>query len=129
MESRPPADTRTTDLDGGGGDDTTEGGRPAAEPQGLPPGGGGGRPAPESQGSPRGTRAVPTIFTEVRPGDSGPDRQKDVGSPVDILIDTVARMQQDLASLRWENRLFRTPAVPQVVRAPRQVAFTMTKVP
>ena len=66
---------------------------------------------------------------EVRPRDSGPDRQKDVGSPVDILVGTVARMQQDLASLRAENRLLRTPAVPQVVRTPQQVAFTMTKVP
>ena len=58
-----------------------------------------------------------------------PDRQKDVGSPVDVLVDMVARMQQDLASLRAENRLLRTPGVPQVVRAPRQVAFTTTKVP
>ena len=38
-------------------------------------------------------------------------------------------MQQDLASLRAENRLLRTPAIPQVVRAPRQAAFTTTKVP
>ena len=72
---------------------------------------------------------MPKIFTEVPPQDSGPDRQKDVGSPVDILVDTVARMQQDLASLCAENRLLRTPAVPQVVRVPRQVTFTTTKVP
>ena len=72
---------------------------------------------------------MPQIFTEVRPRDSGPDRQKDVGSPVDILVDTVARMQQDLASIHAENRLLRTLAVPHVVNAPRQVAFTMTKVP
>ena len=64
-----------------------------------------------------------------RSRDSGPDRQKGVGSPVDILVDAVARMQQDLASPRAENRLLRTPAVPQVVRAPRQVALTTTKVP
>ena len=49
--------------------------------------------------------------------------------PVDVLVDTVARMQQDLASLRAENWLLRTPAVPQVVRSPWQVAFTTTKVP
>ena len=66
--------------------------------------GGGGRLAPEPQGSPRGARAVPTFFTEVRLRDSGPDQQKDGESPVDILVDTVARMQQDLASLRAENR-------------------------
>ena len=105
------------------------GGRPAPEPQGSSPrGGGGGRPAPEPQGSPRGARALPWIFSEVHPRDGGPDRRKDVGSPVDVLVDTVAWMQQDLASLRVENRLLRTPAVPQVVRAPWQAAFTTTKV-
>ena len=72
---------------------------------------------------------MPRIFSEVRPRDGGPDRRKEDESPVDVLVDTVARMQQDLASLRAENRLLRTPAVPQVVRAPRQAAFTMTKVP
>ena len=72
---------------------------------------------------------MPQIFSEVRPRDGGPDRKKDVGSPVDVLVDTVARMQQHLVSLRAENRLLRTPAVPQVVCAPRQTAFTMTKVP
>ena len=104
------------------------GGRPAPEPQGSPPRGG-GHLAPEPQGSPRGARAMPRIFSEVRPRDGGPDRWKDVGSPVDVLVDTVARMQHDLASLRAENRLLRTPAVPQVVRATRQAVFTTTKVP
>ena len=72
---------------------------------------------------------MPQIFTEVRPRDGGPDRQKDVGSPVDRLVDTVAQMQVELADLRAENRMLRTPRVPQVVRAPRHAAFTMTKVP
>ena len=72
---------------------------------------------------------MPQIFSEVLPRDGGPDRRKDVESPVYVLVDTVARMQQDLASLHAENRLLRTPAVPQVVRAPRQAAFTTTKVP
>ena len=58
------------------------------------------------------------MFMEVRSRDSGLDRQKDIGSPVDILVDTVAQMQQDLARLREEHRLLRTPAVPQVVQAP-----------
>ena len=35
---------------------------------------------------------MPQIFTEVRPRDGVPDRQKDVGSPVDMLVYTVARM-------------------------------------
>ena len=46
-----------------------------------------------------------------------------------MLVDTVARIQQDLANLRAENRLLRTPGVPPVVRTPRQAAFTTTKVP
>ena len=54
---------------------------------------------------------MPQIFTEVRPRDGGPDRQKDVGSPVDVLVDMVARMQQDLADLRAEYRMLRTPGV------------------
>ena len=72
---------------------------------------------------------MPQIFTEVRPRDGGPDRHTDVGSPVDVLVDTVARMQQDLVNFRAENRMLITPGVPQVVRAPRQAAFTTTKVP
>ena len=49
---------------------------------------GGGRPAHEPQGSPRGVRAVPNKFPEDRPRDSGLDRQKDIGSLVDMLVDT-----------------------------------------
>ena len=93
------------------------GGRPAPVTQ-VPPGGGGG-----------GVRDMPQIFTGVRPREGGPDRHKDVESPVDRLVDTVARMQVDLAELRAENRMLRTPRVPQVTRPPRQAAFTTTKVP
>ena len=71
---------------------------------------------------------MPQIFAEVRPQDGGLDRQKDVGSSVDMLVDTVARIQLDLADLRTENRMLRTQGVPQVVPAPRQVAFKTTKV-
>ena len=38
-------------------------------------------------------------------------------------------MQQDLADIRAENRLLRTPGVQPVVHTPRQEAFTTTKVP
>ena len=48
---------------------------------------------------------------------------------MDMLVDTVARMQLDIADLRAEIRMLRTPGVPQVVCAPRQAAFTTTKVP
>ena len=57
-------------------------------------------------------------------------RQKDIGSPVDILVDTVSRIQKDMAILREEkNRLLRTPAASQVVQAPRRAALRTTKVP
>ena len=90
---------------------------------------GGRRLAPVTQVPPGGAQVVPQIFTEVRPQEGGLDRQKDVGSPVDRLVDTVARTQVDLADLRAENRMLRTPRVSQSVRAPRQTAFTTTKVP
>ena len=97
-------------------------------------GGGGGRPAPEPQGSPRGVRAVPNPLPKYFPEDNLRDgdldrQQKDIGSPVDMLVNTVARMQKDIVTLREENRLLRTPAIPQVVQAPRRAAFTSTKVP
>ena len=83
---------------------------------------GGGRPAPDPQGSPRGVRAVPNPFRNEFPEDSLRDgglvRQKDIGSPVDMLVNTVARMQKDIATLREENRLLRTPAISQVLQAP-----------
>ena len=50
-------------------------------------------------------------------------------SPENILIDTVARLQQDLADIRAESRHLRTPGVPPVVPTPRQAAFTTTEVP
>ena len=52
---------------------------------------------------------MPQIFTDVRSRDVGSDRQNDVWSPANVLVDTVARMQQDLANLRAENRLLQTP--------------------
>ena len=102
------------------------GGRPA-ENQGLPPRG--GRPVTEPQGSPRGARAVPQIFTEVRSRDSGLDRQKDIGSPVDILVDTVARMPQDLATTSMDTPA-PTPEVPAVERLlQRLVGETQSRPP
>ena len=69
------------------------------------------------------------MCTEVCPRDGVPDRLKDVGSLVNMLVDTVALMQLDLTDFRAENRMLKTPGVPQVVRALRQAAFTTTKVP
>ena len=53
----------------------------------------------------------------------------DAWSPGNVLVDTVARMQQDLANLRAEYRLLRTPVVPPVVHTSQHAAFTTTKVP
>ena len=84
------------------------------------------------QGAPRGVRAVPKPFPDDFPEDSlrdGGMRHKDIGSPVDMLVDTVSRIQKDMAILREENRLLRTPATSQAVQAPRRAALTATKVP
>ena len=37
-------------------------------------------------------------------------RQSDIGSPVNMLVDTVSGIQKDMAILREENRVLRTPA-------------------
>ena len=50
-------------------------------------------------------------------------------SPENILIDTVARLQRDLAEIRAESRQLRTLGVQPVVPTPRQAAFMTTKVP
>ena len=59
----------------------------------TPPRGGG--PAPEPQGVQREARAVPKIFPEdtVRDGGQG---QKNIGSPINTLVNTVSHMQRDL---------------------------------
>ena len=44
----------------------------------------------------------------MRDGGQG---QKNVGSPIDTLVNTVSHMQRDLAILRDENRALRTPAL------------------
>ena len=92
----------------------------------------GGRSAPEPQGAPREIRAVPKPFTDGFPEDSlrdGGQRQKDIGSPVNMLVDTVSRIQKDMAILCEENRVLRTPATSQVIQVPRRAALTTTKVP
>ena len=61
--------------------------------------------------------------------DVGSDRRNVAWSPENVLVDTVARLQQDLADIRAESRLLRTPGVPPVVHTTRQAAFTTTKVP
>ena len=76
-----------------------------------------------------GTRVALQIFTEAREKDVGSDRRNVPWSPENILIDTVARLQRDLADIRAESRQCRTPGAPPVVPTPWQAAFTTTKVP
>ena len=79
----------------------------------------GGRQAQlESQLPPRGTRVAPQICTDV-----GSDRQNVAWSPENVLVDTVARLQQDLADIRAESWLLRMPGVQPVVHTPRRAAF------
>ena len=85
--------------------------------------------APESQLPPRGTRVAPQICTDVRTREISSDQRNVAWSPENILVDTVARLQQDLVDMRAESRQLWTPGVPPVVHTPRQAAFTTTKVP
>ena len=75
---------------------------------------------------------MPKQFTSGFPEDSlrdGGQRQSDIRSPVNMLVDTVSRIQKDMAILREENRVLRTPAASQVIQVPRRAALTTTKVP
>ena len=85
--------------------------------------------APESQLPQNGTRVAPQIFTDARTREVGSDGQNVAWSPENILVDIVARLQQDLADIRAESRQLRTPGVPPAVHIPRQAAFMTTKVP
>ena len=99
-----PVVARTADFEGRGGIHTAEGG-------------GGGRPVPEPQGVPCEVRAVPKPFPDGFQEDKLRDGGQNIGSPVDMLVDKVARMQKDLAMLREENLVLRTPAASQVIQA------------
>ena len=48
---------------------------------------------------------------------------------MDMLVDTVSRIQKDIAIVREENRVLRTPAISQMTQAPRRAALMTTKVP
>ena len=89
----------------------------------------GGLRVPESWLPPRGIRVAPQIYTESRNEDVGSDRRNVPWSPENILVDMVARLQQDLVDIRVESRQFRMPGVPPVVPTPRQAAYATTKVP
>ena len=45
-----------------------------------------------------GTRVVPQICTDVRTREVGSDRRNEAWSPENVLVNTVARLQQDLIS-------------------------------
>ena len=119
--SDPSVANRAADLTGGGGDYTTEGG-------GLT--GQGAVRLPSLKYHPEGHEQC---LKFVRTSGQGTSVRTDGMMPGHLemcyMVDTVARMQQDLADIRAENRLLRTLGVPPVVHTPRQVAFTTTKVP
>ena len=145
--SRVPEELRGLEAEATGGmagQDVEERGAPAPplplhwqnmqEAEGITPprrevhGHGGLRP-PGSRLPPRGTQVAPQIFTEPRNEDVSSDCRNVPWSPENILIDTVARLQQYLADISAESRQLRTPGVPPVVPTPRQAAFMTTKVP
>ena len=75
---------------------------------------------------------MPGPFQDGLPEDSlrnGGQCQKDIDSPVNMLVDMVASIQKEMAILREENCLLRTPAPLQVVQVPRRAALTTTRVP
>ena len=100
--------TTSSGCAGGGGNDTTE--QRCGWTRGLR--------APGTRLPQRGTRVAPQIFAEPRDQDVGVDRRNVPWSPKNILIDTVARSQQDLAYIRAESRQFWTLGVPHVVPTP-----------
>ena len=89
----------------------------------------GGLRAPGSRLPPRGTRVAPQIFTGARDRDVSSDCRNVPWFPENILIDRVARLQQDLVVIRAEARQLRMPGVPPIVPTPRQAAFMTIKVP
>ena len=75
---------------------------------------------------------MPGPFQDGLPEDSlrnGGQCQKDIDSPVNMLVDAVASIQKEMAILSEETRLLRTPATSQVVQVPRRAALTTTRVP
>ena len=82
----------------------------------------GGRQVPKPQGVQKEARAVPKIFPEDTKRDGG-QGHKNVGSPIDTLVNTVSHMQ------RLDHTPGRKSAISQVIQAPRRVALTTTKVP
>ena len=72
---------------------------------------------------------IPHILMDDRAGNVDQVRRSGGWSPGNMLEDTVARMQRDLADIQAKHRFLRTPGVQPVVPTPWQAAFTTTKVP
>ena len=75
---------------------------------------------------------MPGPFQDGLPENSlrnGGQCQKDIDSPVNMLVDTVTSIQKEMAILCEENRLLRTSATSQVVQVPQRVALRTTRVP
>ena len=83
----------TADFEGRGGIHTAEGGRPVPEPQGVP----------------REVRDVPKPFPDGFQEDKLRDGGQNIGSPVDMLVDTVSRRRKcrGLTELLVGNNIIR----------------------
>ena len=83
----------------------------------------GGLRAPGTQLLQKGTRVAPQIFTEARDKDVGPDRWNVPWSPENVLIDTVARLQRDLADMKVDVSFYSDPGGPTHCADPSACCF------
>ena len=82
-----------------------------------------------SQFTQKGTSVAPPICTDAQMREVGSDRRNVAWSPENILVDTVARMQQNWADIRAESRQLRTPGFHLWCTLLGRWLFTTTKVP
>ena len=94
-----------------------------------PGGGGGGRQVPDTRGVQNEAQAMSKTVPEDTVRLSSGKGQRKFKSPIEMLANTVAHMQRDLAILRDENHALRSTTAPQVIQAPRRAALTTMKVP
>ena len=89
-----------------------------------------GAPEPfEARLPDKGTQLASHIFAEARDKDVNSDQRDFPWTLENVLVDTVACLQQDLNDMRTESRYLRTPGFRDTLQKPRHVTYTSTKVP
>ena len=83
----------------------------------------GGLRGPEGWMPGKGASAASHIGAEAWDKDVNSDRQHFPLSPENVLVDTVAQLQQDLNDMRAESRYLRTPGVRNTLQRPRQMTY------